>query len=325
MAHLDLYFLDGSNPPEPILQRFLRFAEETDGAIAVRAFCLFCCCTAPRGARTLTTLPSPAPLLHADCKAGLGRTGSCIGAYLMKHYGFSAREAIGWMRVCRPGSVIGPQQQYLESIESRMWEEGALFRRSRRLPQPVASSLLARLQNSSASAPTPVCVIVREARVSARQPPILPHHTPPRSLLASGESRRHSRRALSINCRRLPLQQKRSRHLVAGAGMRPCFRPRKASDKLSAAAALEAWPRASLLALHERVPALSRVFVSQRARRVLPRVARLPPPQTKRAAPGKGSSSAPQKIGETDDSDPETWAKSFLVNDGGDGAASPEH
>lgn len=170
MAHLDLYFLDGSNPPEPILQRFLRFAEETDGAIAVRAFLLYCCCTAPRGARALTNIPSPAPLLYADCKAGLGRTGSCIGAYLMKHYGFSAREAIGWMRVCRPGSVIGPQQQYLESIESRMWEEGALFRRSRRLPQPVASSLLARLQNSSASAPTPVCVIMRKARLSARFP-----------------------------------------------------------------------------------------------------------------------------------------------------------
>jgi cell division cycle 14 len=73
----------------------------------------------------------------------------------MKHYGFSAREAIGWMRVCRPGSVIGPQQQYLESIEARMWDEGAAFRRTRRLPQPVAGSLLARVQNSAPAATMP--------------------------------------------------------------------------------------------------------------------------------------------------------------------------
>lgn len=43
-------------------------------------------------------------------QAGLGRTGSLIGSYLIKHYRMSAREAIGWMRICRPGSVIGHQQ-----------------------------------------------------------------------------------------------------------------------------------------------------------------------------------------------------------------------
>jgi hypothetical protein len=90
---------------------------------------------------------SPLPFFNrTDCKAGLGRTGSCIGAYLMKHYGFTAREVIGWMRVCRPGSVIGPQQQYLESIQTRMWEEGTMFRRTKRLPMPVSDSLLARMQ-----------------------------------------------------------------------------------------------------------------------------------------------------------------------------------
>lgn len=47
----------------------------------------------------------------------------------MKHYGFSAAEAIGWMRVCRPGSVIGPQQQYLKQMERAMHREGSAFRR----------------------------------------------------------------------------------------------------------------------------------------------------------------------------------------------------
>lgn len=45
--------------------------------------------------------------LAVHCKAGLGRTGVLICAYLIKHYGFSAEEAIGYIRVCRPGSVIG--------------------------------------------------------------------------------------------------------------------------------------------------------------------------------------------------------------------------
>jgi len=36
MAHLDLYFLDGSNPPDNILKRFLQFCESTPGAISVR-------------------------------------------------------------------------------------------------------------------------------------------------------------------------------------------------------------------------------------------------------------------------------------------------
>ena len=34
--------------------------------------------------------------IAVHCKAGLGRTGTCIGCYLMKCYKFSAEEAIGW-------------------------------------------------------------------------------------------------------------------------------------------------------------------------------------------------------------------------------------
>jgi cell division cycle 14 len=46
--------------------------------------------------------------------AGLGRTGSLIGCYIMKHYHFTAHETIAWIRMCRPGSIIGHQQQWLE-------------------------------------------------------------------------------------------------------------------------------------------------------------------------------------------------------------------
>jgi len=43
------------------------------------------------------------------CKAGLGRTGTLIGIYAMKHYQIPAEQFIGWIRIARPGSVLGPQ------------------------------------------------------------------------------------------------------------------------------------------------------------------------------------------------------------------------
>ncbi len=75
------------------------------------------------------------------CKAGLGRTGTCIGAYLMKHYRMTAKEVIGWMRICRPGMVIGPQQQFLEKIQGLMWQEGDAMRRQAKESQ--SASMLA--------------------------------------------------------------------------------------------------------------------------------------------------------------------------------------
>ncbi|CAO1629528.1 unnamed protein product [Sympodiomycopsis kandeliae] len=86
IAHLDLYFDDGSNPSEEILREFIRRAHqviESGGAIAVH------------------------------CKAGLGRTGVLIGAYLIWRFGFSASEVIGFMRIMRPGCVVGPQQHFM--------------------------------------------------------------------------------------------------------------------------------------------------------------------------------------------------------------------
>lgn len=40
----------------------------------------------------------------------------------------TAREAIAWMRICRPGSVIGQQQGWLEKIESWLWRQGSQYR-----------------------------------------------------------------------------------------------------------------------------------------------------------------------------------------------------
>ena len=63
------------------------------------------------------------------CKAGLGRTGTLIALYMMKHHGFTARAAMGWLRIVRPGSVIGRQQQYLCESEGAIRAAGEAYRR----------------------------------------------------------------------------------------------------------------------------------------------------------------------------------------------------
>merc|ERR1712167_262777 len=93
IKHLDLYFLDGSTPKDSIIKTFLDHVEAEKGAVAIH------------------------------CKAGLGRTGSLIAMYCMRHYKFIAADFIGWNRICRPGSILGPQQQFLcEKMEERFIE-----------------------------------------------------------------------------------------------------------------------------------------------------------------------------------------------------------
>ena len=82
-------------------------------------------------------------------QAGLGRTGTLIALYLMKHKAFTAREAIAWLRICRPGSVIGPQQAYLVNQEPRMHALGACGARG--LGQNQGSPYLSRRAGTGGS------------------------------------------------------------------------------------------------------------------------------------------------------------------------------
>ena len=43
---------------------------------------------------------------------------------MMRKWRFTGRECIGYIRVIRPGSILGPQQEYLEQMEQEMWALG---------------------------------------------------------------------------------------------------------------------------------------------------------------------------------------------------------
>lgn len=87
MNHMDMIFEDGTCPPLPLVRRFVNLAHE------------------------MITVKNKAIAVH--CKAGLGRTGCLIGAYLIYRHGFTANEIIAFMRFMRPGMVVGPQQHWL--------------------------------------------------------------------------------------------------------------------------------------------------------------------------------------------------------------------
>lgn len=94
--HLDMIFDDGTCPPLHMVKKFIRLAHD------------------------MITVRNKSIAVH--CKAGLGRTGCLIGAYLIYRHGFTANEIIAYMRFMRPGMVVGPQQHWLHLNQGQFRE-----------------------------------------------------------------------------------------------------------------------------------------------------------------------------------------------------------
>eukprot|EP00753_Platysulcus_tardus_P015968 PLAT5355.3.p1 GENE.PLAT5355.3~~PLAT5355.3.p1 ORF type:complete len:574 (+),score=129.87 PLAT5355.3:39-1724(+) len=121
IAHYDMFYTDGTVPTDRIMAKFMQICEQTRGGIAVH------------------------------CKAGLGRTGTCIGLYLMKHFGFTAEDVTSWSRICRPGSILGPQHLFLKSMQASCWQAGEQERAAKAEAKVKATSAAVRDRPAASS------------------------------------------------------------------------------------------------------------------------------------------------------------------------------
>lgn len=184
IQHLDMIFDDGTCPPLSTVRKFIRLAHET------------------------ITIKKKGIAVH--CKAGLGRTGCLIGAYLIYRHGFTADEIISFMRFMRPGMVVGPQQHWLHMNQGTFrewWIEERIERKLRRemaashhAPStPIRAMQKASLRNGQAATPpnrspsnrTPLSEVDHDRNNISTQDDYLPAPTPGQPRKAVRNDRHH--------------------------------------------------------------------------------------------------------------------------------------
>ncbi|KAL5334334.1 protein-tyrosine phosphatase-like protein [Aspergillus crustosus] len=133
ISHIDMIFEDGTCPPLSLVKKFIKMAHD------------------------MINVKHKAIAVH--CKAGLGRTGCLIGAYLIYRYGFTANEVIAFMRFMRPGMVVGPQQHWLHLNQGafREWwfEDSMKEKLAKMQPSPVTPGRSPAKHRAAPAAVTP--------------------------------------------------------------------------------------------------------------------------------------------------------------------------
>lgn len=92
IKHKDLFFKEYTKPSIKIITNFLNLINNTDGIIAIHS------------------------------RTGLGRASFLIALALIFIYKFSPRDAISWMRICRPGSIMHHQQNFLVNLKKYVFK-----------------------------------------------------------------------------------------------------------------------------------------------------------------------------------------------------------
>ena len=119
IEHVDMIFDDGTYPALGMVRKFIKLAHET--------------------------INKQKKNVAVHCKAGLGRTGCLIGAYLIYRYGFTANDLIAFMRFMRPGMVVGPQQHWLHlnqgTFRQWWWEDSYKEKLSLMMPATPTKSV----------------------------------------------------------------------------------------------------------------------------------------------------------------------------------------
>ena len=184
IQHKDMIFDDGTCPPLQVVKTFITLAHH------------------------MITVKQKGIAVH--CKAGLGRTGCLIGAYLIYRFGFTANEIIAYMRFMRPGMVVGPQQHWLhlnqgtfrewwleEQFELRMKEKMASMapstpNKASHKPYLMNNGQVATPPNGSQSRRSPLGEVDNEQRNSIGvQEDCLPAPTPGQPRKTSRLNDRH--------------------------------------------------------------------------------------------------------------------------------------
>jgi cell division cycle 14 len=129
IQHIDMIFEDGTCPPLSMVRKFIRMAHD---------------------------MISKKKGIAVHCKAGLGRTGCLIGAYLIYRHGFTANEIISYMRFMRPGMVVGPQQHWLHLNQGTFREWWVEERVERKLRKEAALAAAAAQANGNHQPSTPI-------------------------------------------------------------------------------------------------------------------------------------------------------------------------
>lgn len=134
IQHMDMIFEDGTCPSLPLVRKFIGIAHD------------------------MITVKNRGIAVH--CKAGLGRTGCLIGAYLIYRHGFTANEVIAFMRFMRPGMVVGPQQHWLHLNQGSFrewWYEDSMREKLAQVPPstPGKTSYRQRIASNGQTATPP--------------------------------------------------------------------------------------------------------------------------------------------------------------------------